>query len=78
MDVIDGQPDGHGFSPDALLADFTQQRIGAQIKAPAGFSDRHDAGAKEISALGLAKEAGFSPDDVGAKGSLCGVPGFRS
>ena len=44
MDVIDGQPDGDGFSPDALLADFTQQRIGTQIKAPAGFSDGHDAG----------------------------------
>ena len=42
MDVIDGQPDGDGFSPDALRADFTQQRIGAEITAPRGFSDGHD------------------------------------
>jgi len=42
--MIDGQPDGDGFSSDALLADFTQQRIGTQIKSPAGFSNGHDAG----------------------------------
>jgi len=73
VDVIDGQPDGHGFSPDALLADFTQQRIGTQIKAPAGVSNGHDSGAEEISAFGLTEEAGFAPDDIGAKGPLGGI-----
>jgi len=73
VDLIDGQADGNEFSADALFADCSQKRIGAKVHSPAGFSDRHDSGAKEISALGLAKEAGFSPDDVGAKGPLGGV-----
>ena len=73
MDLIDGQPDGNGFSADALFADCSQKRIGAKVHSTAGFSYRHDAGAKEISAFGLAEEAGFSPDDIGAKSSLCGV-----
>ena len=71
--MINGQPNGNGLPPDALFADFTQKRIGAEIHSSAGFGDRHDAGAENISAFGLAEEAGFSPDDIGSQGSLCGI-----
>ena len=73
--MIDGQPDGDSFALDALLADFPEQCVGAKIEASAGFGDRHDTCPEEIAALGLAEEAGFPPNDVGSKRSLCGIVG---
>ena len=73
--MIDGQPDSDSFALDALLTDFSEKCVGAKIKASAGFGDRHDAGTEEIAALGLAEEAGLSPDHIGSKCSLCGIVG---
>ena len=49
--MIDLQPDGDGFSSDALFADLSQQCVGTQIEAPAAFRHGHDARSEQITAL---------------------------
>ena len=61
--------------PDTLVTDLTEQGVGTKVKASTAFGDGHDAGAEEAAALGLAEEAGFTPDDVGPERALGGVVG---
>jgi hypothetical protein len=65
VEMIDGQSEGDGFIADALVTDLAEQGVGAEVEAPTAFRDRHDAGAEQVAAFGLAEEAGFPPDDVG-------------
>ena len=68
--MVDGETDGDGLLPNALLADPSKQRMGAKTQAPATFGDGHDPGSEEISSLELGEIAGVSPNDTGSNGSL--------
>ena len=73
VEMIDGQADGDGLFADTLIANLTEQTIGAEVESSTAFGNRHHVGAKPVAPFRLAEETGFPPDDIGSKRSLSGV-----
>ena len=73
--MIDGPADGNGLFADALVADLTEQAIGAEVESSTALADRHHVGAEAVTPLGLGEEAGLPPDDIVAKGALSRIVG---
>jgi hypothetical protein len=54
--MIDGQPDRDGLFADPLIADLTEQAIGAQVESSTAFGDRQHVGAEAVAPFGLTEE----------------------
>jgi hypothetical protein len=55
---------------DALIADLTEQTIGAEVESSTALADRHHVGMEAVAPLGLGEEASLPPDDIGSKGTF--------